>query len=196
MANFRDRSGGGDRRGGGRGFGGGGRSFDRRDGGGRRDFGGRSDRPQMFTAICDNCGKECQVPFKPTNGKPVFCDDCFRNRDNDRGGDFQRPERRFEDRVNDRDRDFDRSESRPNREGKDINIKVLEQMSSLNNKLDRILSILGSKEIRKSSPKVEKTEKDEKAALIDEASKIADLVVEEKPKKAKKVAAKKTKAKK
>ena len=52
--------------GGGRGFGrGGGRSFDR---GGDR---------QMFDAICSNCGKACQVPFRPTGEKPVYCSDCF-----------------------------------------------------------------------------------------------------------------------
>lgn len=48
-----------------------------------RDFGrpGRSDfrdrEKRMFTAICDKCGKQCEVPFRPTEGKPVFCDACF-----------------------------------------------------------------------------------------------------------------------
>jgi CxxC-x17-CxxC domain-containing protein len=42
----------------------------------------RSERPrfedkQMFSASCDKCGVNCQVPFKPTPGKPVFCDACF-----------------------------------------------------------------------------------------------------------------------
>ena len=23
------------------------------------------------------CGKECQVPFKPTEGKAVYCSECF-----------------------------------------------------------------------------------------------------------------------
>jgi len=32
---------------------------------------------QMFTAICANCGKETQVPFEPTNGRPVYCSDCY-----------------------------------------------------------------------------------------------------------------------
>lgn len=26
---------------------------------------------------CASCGIECEVPFKPTSDKPVFCDDCF-----------------------------------------------------------------------------------------------------------------------
>jgi CxxC-x17-CxxC domain-containing protein len=33
---------------------------------------------QMFPATCSRCGKETEVPFHPTNGKPVYCSDCFR----------------------------------------------------------------------------------------------------------------------
>ena len=32
---------------------------------------------EMFAAVCVECGKECQVPFKPTEGKPVYCSECF-----------------------------------------------------------------------------------------------------------------------
>ena len=28
-------------------------------------------------AICSDCGKECEVPFKPAEGRPVYCRDCF-----------------------------------------------------------------------------------------------------------------------
>ena len=42
---------------------------------GSRDRGPR----QMFTATCSNCGQEAQLPFRPTNGKPVYCSDCFRS---------------------------------------------------------------------------------------------------------------------
>lgn len=73
-------------RGGGRSFGGGGGGF----GGQRRDFGPRNDRP-LFKATCSNCGRDCEVPFRPTNGKPVYCSDCFEKlgrgkQENDRGG--------------------------------------------------------------------------------------------------------------
>ena len=33
---------------------------------------------KMYNVICDKCKKECQVPFKPTGEKPVYCSDCFR----------------------------------------------------------------------------------------------------------------------
>jgi|SRR3989344_6038221 len=53
------------------------RSSPRRDGprrgGFRRDFGPR----EMHKAVCSECKKECEVPFKPTQGKPVFCRECF-----------------------------------------------------------------------------------------------------------------------
>lgn len=32
---------------------------------------------KMFKAVCADCGKECEVPFQPTEGRPVFCRDCF-----------------------------------------------------------------------------------------------------------------------
>jgi CxxC-x17-CxxC domain-containing protein len=34
---------------------------------------------EMFAATCSSCGKEAQVPFRPTSGKPVYCSDCFRS---------------------------------------------------------------------------------------------------------------------
>lgn len=57
------------------------------------------DNSSMFRAVCSNCGKSCEVPFRPTNGKPVFCSDCFEDRQNT-GFDNRdsRPERRSFDR--------------------------------------------------------------------------------------------------
>jgi CxxC-x17-CxxC domain-containing protein len=31
----------------------------------------------MFEAKCTSCGKAAMVPFKPTEGKPVYCRECF-----------------------------------------------------------------------------------------------------------------------
>jgi CxxC-x17-CxxC domain-containing protein len=45
-------------------------------GGGYRD---RAPR-EMHEATCSSCGRTAQVPFRPTSGKPVYCDDCFRSR--------------------------------------------------------------------------------------------------------------------
>jgi CxxC-x17-CxxC domain-containing protein len=66
--------------------------FDRRSGG----FGGRGGgrdrernrgfgRQEMHSGICDKCGNECEVPFRPTEGKPLFCDDCFKAKSREAG---------------------------------------------------------------------------------------------------------------
>ena len=64
-------------RGGGRFGGRGGGGYGGNRGGGR--FG--RDRPprEMHKATCAECGKECEVPFKPNGQKPVYCDECFQN---------------------------------------------------------------------------------------------------------------------
>jgi CxxC-x17-CxxC domain-containing protein len=139
MGNF-----GRDDRGGRGGFGGGRRSFGGDRGGfsgrsrggfgggrGRSSFGDRNDGPrEMFDAVCDNCGKNCQVPFKPTQGKPIYCSDCFEKMGGREGRDEGRSERpRFD---------------RPSRDDRapraDSQNKV--QFDSLNAKLDKIISLL------------------------------------------------------
>jgi CxxC-x17-CxxC domain-containing protein len=32
------------------------------------------------TTTCSQCGRETTVPFKPTQGRPVFCRECFLSR--------------------------------------------------------------------------------------------------------------------
>ena len=57
------------------------RNFERRDSGRfeRRDSTRNFERKIMHSVICDKCGQECEVPFKPTKGKPIYCSECFRN---------------------------------------------------------------------------------------------------------------------
>jgi CxxC-x17-CxxC domain-containing protein len=59
-------------------------------GGGNRDGGFRGNRTggsggfmgerTMSKAVCSECGQECEVPFKPTEGKPVYCRECFKSK--------------------------------------------------------------------------------------------------------------------
>ena len=44
-------------------------------------------KTEMFDAVCDECGKDCKVPFKPTSGKPIYCSDCFEKHDNKKSSD-------------------------------------------------------------------------------------------------------------
>lgn len=117
MGNFRrdnNRFGGDRGRGGGRGFGGG------------RNFGRRDDRPrEMFKTVCDNCKNDCEVPFKPTSGKPVYCSDCFEkmgNGNNDRRG----------------------RQSQPSHSGQAVDYS--NSFKELNEKLDKLISLLSVKE--------------------------------------------------
>ena len=40
-------------------------------------FGERRQR-EYFKATCTECGQECEVPFRPTQGKPVYCKECYK----------------------------------------------------------------------------------------------------------------------
>jgi CxxC-x17-CxxC domain-containing protein len=44
---------------------------------------GNSDRGQsrrMYAVTCSACGAETEVPFNPTNDRPVYCRNCYQNR--------------------------------------------------------------------------------------------------------------------
>ena len=32
---------------------------------------------RMHPAVCASCGKDCEVPFEPREGRPVYCSDCY-----------------------------------------------------------------------------------------------------------------------
>ena len=32
---------------------------------------------EMHKATCAECENECEVPFKPREGRPVYCRECF-----------------------------------------------------------------------------------------------------------------------
>jgi len=155
MGNFRRDS--SDRGGRDRG-GSGGRFFGGRGGG----FGRSNDGPrEMFKTVCSNCGKECEVPFKPTSGKPVYCSDCFekmggRNTDSGRNDRTERTERS--------ERPERREAPRENNSG---------QFNDLNAKLDKIIALL--------TPKVEEVvvvEKEVKTPKVKKASKPKETLAE------------------
>ena len=151
-----------DNRGGGRGFGGGGR-----DRGGSSFSRGGDDRPrEMFKTVCSNCGKDCEVPFRPTSGKPVYCSDCFEKMGG-RNSDGPRPERPERNRS-----DFSNRPQAPRVD----NTKVFED---LNKKLDKIIELLTPKAVE--VPVVEvvkevkaKTPKAKKAKVVKEVEVTAE----------------------
>lgn len=45
---------------------------------------GGGHREKTYTkVICSDCNKECEIPFKPSEDRPVFCSDCFAIRNKD-----------------------------------------------------------------------------------------------------------------
>jgi CxxC-x17-CxxC domain-containing protein len=41
---------------------------------------GPSSIKQETTAVCAGCGRETTLPFRPTQGRPVFCRECFKQK--------------------------------------------------------------------------------------------------------------------
>ena len=150
------------------------------DGGGRqnnysnnRQSRSRFDDKQMHSAVCAKCGDNCQVPFRPTTSKPVFCNDCFgKNDGKERGGG-----------------------SRNTGKGSG---EVMEQIKILNSKVDKLLKLLSpTEEVKKKETK--KTEKAVKVKKVVKKEKKEKKVVKTKKatkKATKKVALKKPKAEK
>jgi CxxC-x17-CxxC domain-containing protein len=50
------------------------------NGGRNSGGGGFTQRREMFTATCSQCGGVAEVPFQPRGDKPVYCRDCFQSR--------------------------------------------------------------------------------------------------------------------
>ncbi len=92
---------------------------------GRRGTGKSRADYQMHKVTCDKCGVECEVPFKPTSSKPVYCSDCFRKMDNPR------------------DRDLDRRREGPrNRDTRSRPTSNTLELDLINEKLNKIMKAL------------------------------------------------------
>lgn len=135
---------------------GGGRGFSSRGGSSFGRGGGDRDQREMFKTVCSNCGKDCEVPFKPTTGKPVYCSDCFETmggRSAD-GGRNERPERR--DRQS-----FDRHQTPAPRvdnskQFEDLNRKLDKIIELLTPKIEEVVKVEETKEPKVKTPKVKK----------------------------------------
>lgn len=159
-------------RGGGSGGWKGGKDFGRKKSWGQ-SFDNRGERPEMHRATCAECGESCEVPFRPTGSRPVFCDNCFKR--NGGGGESRRP--MFDDKP---------SYSKPfrgNDSSQGSGDQYKEQFKALNAKLDLILKAI-------SPIKISATEQAEEEVIEKEPTtkkkSIKDKTVEKK-KKSKKV---------
>ena len=114
-------------------------------GGDRGGRGGDREDREMFKATCSECGDMCQVPFRPRDGRPVFCNNCFK-KDGDTGGapSFERRERPSFDAKPSRDFGFrdDRAPERPRAESNGGGNQ--DQFKALNSKLDTLIKMLST----------------------------------------------------
>lgn len=140
--------GGGDRRSEGGFSGGRDRGGDRGDRGGDRgdrggDRGGRGNT-EMFAAVCSTCGKSCEVPFRPSGDKPVYCSACF-GKMGDSSRDAKGGERRESSFKHDSRPQRDERPARFERDGGQSNAgneEIKRQLATLESKLNRILDLI------------------------------------------------------
>lgn len=55
---------------------------------------GKDSRPAervMYKAVCADCKKNCEVPFRPSQDRPVYCKECYAKRRNGRHQAHHRP---------------------------------------------------------------------------------------------------------
>lgn len=128
--------------GGGKRFGGGGFKGGFNKGGPRRD----PNSITMHAATCESCKKACEVPFRPTGEKPVYCRDCFAGRAAMGGDRSRRPDRRYDrgerrDFRDDRDsRSFAPKAFAPEGNSNGDIKEIKKQIEAMNSKLDELIS--------------------------------------------------------
>ena len=72
-------------------------------------------RERSFTkAICADCKAECEVPFRPTGDRPVYCKECFTKHKEGSGSFKSRFEHNPRERDFAKDRNFDKPQGREN----------------------------------------------------------------------------------
>ncbi len=95
--------------------------------------GGRNNDNKMHDAVCDNCGKKCKVPFRPSGDKPVYCSDCFE----DQGGSRPAIKGKF-DRFGNRDNNYKGGFSKRSESADDIR-DINNKLTHIERKLDELL---------------------------------------------------------
>lgn len=94
----------------------------------------------MHKATCSECGRACEVPFRPTGEKPVFCRDCFASKreggDRPARPDFgnRGPKRDFNDKPN--NSFAPRNDFKP----APVNDDTKKQLADIGYKLERLLA--------------------------------------------------------
>ncbi len=96
----------------------------------------------MHKATCATCGTVCEVPFRPVDGRPVFCKEHFAGKE-ESGGD--RRSDRGPSRGGFVKRDFgSRPPQRPSFDAPRSNDGNAKQLEAISGKLDRVIESLSA----------------------------------------------------
>ena len=88
---------------------------------GNTSFGaGSFEEKRSYKAVCDECGADCDVPFRPTGERPVYCRACFAPKKNADGATSYK--------------EFKRSEPADD--------QVKQQLAMINTKLDALIKAM------------------------------------------------------
>ena len=112
----------------------------------------------MHKVICDGCNEECEVPFRPSGDKPVYCSSCFRNK---------RPD---DDRAPRRDSSRSSSSRDSFKRKPDDNKGMVRQLETMFTKIDKLADSINKLAEAMTADKIEKKIKPK-----------PELIVEEKP---------------
>ncbi len=192
----------------------------------RRGGGDRKERPDMHSAVCSTCGKRCEVPFRPTGDKPIYCSSCFESEggsSSKRGGSYSRQDREakrmfsatcvdcgkrcevpfrptgdkpiycsscFEKVGSTRSAGYKKSNGEKHGNSNADMSLFNNQLTNINNKLERIIEILSPAK-KEAKPKEKIVIKKEKVAKPEKEAKVKKEIKKPEPKK--KVIAKKKK---
>lgn len=101
--------------------------------GGKQNFGKRPGNfnVRMFTTTCAECGKSCEVPFKPNGSRPVYCKECFSKQGGSHDGSHGR-------------NSFRDAPTRDPQAGNGPLNDIKTALSMINIKLDKVLSAIES----------------------------------------------------
>jgi len=83
-------------------------------------------RRKFYKSVCSDCGKECELPFRPKRDRPVYCQECLAKRRSPRTDD-RRP------------REY-RRENHPRRFGtapENVNVQILAELIRIRKALEK-----------------------------------------------------------
>lgn len=106
---------------------------------------GQSD---LHPATCATCNKACEVPFRPTGDRPVYCRDCFGKKSGNTGSESRFPKKDF----------TAPGVAKPQFENRGGSDGVTRQLELVNAKLERLIQAVSALSFSKHVESVEEME--------------------------------------